>query len=299
MPRIISIARSSPTRSSVVRCSVTSLGISGSPSRSPSGGPLRFGLMRRAGLINLSRPAVPGSPARPLRRPGARDRRCWSAVSRQGYPPRMRCPSRSSGVAGALRWRMRGAWLWPAFFGFTLLDGVLLAPLPPYEGAPPARWPAGCSPGSPTCSHRRRRAAGAALALRRRRRDLPQLIATRLRGHGAAGRRSPRCSWRPGCSTARRSPPSASARPRSPAVVDDYVRAHAPRWAPAWVDRPVAVRGGRVPGLRAGDGSAPVRSASSSTPTSRRRGCGGTDPRSPTMRSARSGGFTSAVQLRL
>jgi hypothetical protein len=36
-----------------------------------------------------------------------------------------------------LRWRMRGAWLWPAFFGLTLLDGAVIWLLPPYEGAPP------------------------------------------------------------------------------------------------------------------------------------------------------------------
>jgi len=36
-----------------------------------------------------------------------------------------------------LRWRMRGAWLWPAFFGLTLLDGLVIWRLPPYDGAPP------------------------------------------------------------------------------------------------------------------------------------------------------------------
>jgi hypothetical protein len=36
-----------------------------------------------------------------------------------------------------LRWRMRGAWLWPAFFGLTAVDGALIALLPPYEGTPP------------------------------------------------------------------------------------------------------------------------------------------------------------------
>jgi hypothetical protein len=36
-----------------------------------------------------------------------------------------------------LRWRMRGAWLWPAFFGLTLLDGIVIWRLPPYAGAPP------------------------------------------------------------------------------------------------------------------------------------------------------------------
>jgi hypothetical protein len=30
-----------------------------------------------------------------------------------------------------LRWRMRGAWLWPAFAALTLLDGVILHLLPP------------------------------------------------------------------------------------------------------------------------------------------------------------------------
>lgn len=30
-----------------------------------------------------------------------------------------------------LRWRMRGAWLWPAFFALTLLDALLLVLLPP------------------------------------------------------------------------------------------------------------------------------------------------------------------------
>lgn len=28
--------------------------------------------------------------------------------------------------ASRLQWRMRGAWMWPAFFGLTLLDGVAL-----------------------------------------------------------------------------------------------------------------------------------------------------------------------------
>src|SRR4051794_40632781 len=30
-----------------------------------------------------------------------------------------------------LRWRLRGAWLWPAFVAFTLVDGLLLHFLPP------------------------------------------------------------------------------------------------------------------------------------------------------------------------
>jgi hypothetical protein len=32
---------------------------------------------------------------------------------------------------------MRGAWLWPAFFGLTAVDGILITELPPYDGTPP------------------------------------------------------------------------------------------------------------------------------------------------------------------
>ena len=35
-----------------------------------------------------------------------------------------------------LRWRMRGAWQWPAFAALTLLDGVLLTELPFYGRGP-------------------------------------------------------------------------------------------------------------------------------------------------------------------
>lgn len=35
-----------------------------------------------------------------------------------------------------LRWRMRGAWLWPAFVVLTVVDGVLLTRLPPYGSGP-------------------------------------------------------------------------------------------------------------------------------------------------------------------
>jgi hypothetical protein len=40
-----------------------------------------------------------------------------------------------------LRWRLSGAWQWPAFVVLTLVDGVLLAVFPPYEGGPPAVFP--------------------------------------------------------------------------------------------------------------------------------------------------------------
>ena len=49
-----------------------------------------------------------------------------------------RPPPRSESLwRSRLRWRMRGAWLWPAFFGLTLLDGLVIWQLPPYDGAPP------------------------------------------------------------------------------------------------------------------------------------------------------------------
>src|SRR3954452_5806937 len=35
-----------------------------------------------------------------------------------------------------LRWRMRGAWQWPAFAALTLVDGVLLSQLPFYDRGP-------------------------------------------------------------------------------------------------------------------------------------------------------------------
>jgi hypothetical protein len=35
-----------------------------------------------------------------------------------------------------LRWRMRGAWQWPPFFVLTVVDGLLLELLPPYESGP-------------------------------------------------------------------------------------------------------------------------------------------------------------------
>jgi hypothetical protein len=36
-----------------------------------------------------------------------------------------------------LRWRMRGAWLWPAFLVLTPLEGIVVSAMPPYDGAPP------------------------------------------------------------------------------------------------------------------------------------------------------------------
>jgi hypothetical protein len=40
-----------------------------------------------------------------------------------------------------LRWRLRGAWQWPAFVVLTLVDGVLLSKLPPWADGPPGVFP--------------------------------------------------------------------------------------------------------------------------------------------------------------
>lgn len=81
-----------------------------------------------------------------------------------------------------LRWRMRGAWQWPSFFGLTLLDAVIVTALP-FSGDGPGELLGGLL------------LAGffnlfvvAALAplvgwrLRRRRPDLPRLVANDYAG---------------------------------------------------------------------------------------------------------------------
>ena len=79
----------------------------------------------------------PGSAGAPQwSRPPARDRRRESCrvpakVTLRGVGHTERLwPAR-------VRWRLRGAWLWPAFALGTLADGVLLSALEPYDGVPP------------------------------------------------------------------------------------------------------------------------------------------------------------------
>jgi 4-amino-4-deoxy-L-arabinose transferase-like glycosyltransferase len=76
-----------------------------------------------------------------------------------------------------LRWRLRGAWMWPAFGVLTLVDGVLLVVLPPYEGAPPAVFPGVLLALFANLLAVAVVAPFAGLALRRRRPDLPRRIA--------------------------------------------------------------------------------------------------------------------------
>ena len=81
-----------------------------------------------------------------------------------------------------LRWRLRGAWQWPAFAALTLLDGIILVVLPPYGGAPEHVFPGVVLAGfvnllavvvlAPPLGH----------LLRRRRPDLPRAIAANYAG---------------------------------------------------------------------------------------------------------------------
>ena len=76
-----------------------------------------------------------------------------------------------------LRWRMRGAWLWPAFFALTAVDGVLITELPPYEGTPPGLAGGVLMAGFANLFLLAVVAPFAGRALRRRRPDLPRPIA--------------------------------------------------------------------------------------------------------------------------
>jgi hypothetical protein len=81
-----------------------------------------------------------------------------------------------------LRWRMRGAWLWPAFFGLTALDGALIALLPPYDGTPRGAIGAVLLAGFANLGAIAVLGPAAGWALRRRRPDLPRVVANDYAG---------------------------------------------------------------------------------------------------------------------
>lgn len=81
-----------------------------------------------------------------------------------------------------LRWRLRGAWQWPAFMALTLVDAVLLVLLPPYEGAPDHLFPGVLLAGFFNLLALILLAPPLGLALRRRRPDLPRLVASNYAG---------------------------------------------------------------------------------------------------------------------
>jgi len=82
-----------------------------------------------------------------------------------------------------LRWRLRGAWQWPAFLVLTLVDGVVLARLP-FTGAGGEVFAGILIAGFANLVAVAVIAPVAGRALRRRRPDLPRLIASDYAGTG-------------------------------------------------------------------------------------------------------------------
>jgi len=72
---------------------------------------------------------------------------------------------------------MRGAWLWPAFFALCAIDGVLIALLPPFDGAPGDVIGGVLMAGFANLAALAVLGPLAARALRRRRPDLPHVVA--------------------------------------------------------------------------------------------------------------------------
>jgi hypothetical protein len=81
-----------------------------------------------------------------------------------------------------LRWRMRGAWQWPAFIALTLADAILLVALPPYEGAPSNVFPGVILAGFVNLLLVAAVAPAVGVLVRRRRPDLPRDIAANYAG---------------------------------------------------------------------------------------------------------------------
>jgi hypothetical protein len=82
-----------------------------------------------------------------------------------------------------LRWRMRGAWQWPAFGLLTVLDAVLIARLP-FHGDGPDAWGAVLLAGFFNLVAVGVLAPLAGFAVRRRRGDLPMVVARDYAGTG-------------------------------------------------------------------------------------------------------------------
>ena len=130
-----------------------------------------------------------------------------------------------------LRWRMRGAWLWPAFFGLTLVDGILVTELPPYEGTPPGLPGGILLAGFANLLLLAVVAPFAGRVLRRRRPDLPRPIAydyagTALLAGLTAAILAAGLAHRPAVAAEERDEAALAA------AVRGYVRAHAPEWEP-------------------------------------------------------------------
>jgi hypothetical protein len=81
-----------------------------------------------------------------------------------------------------LRWRLRGAWQWPAFIALTLLDGVLLAELPFYGDGAGGVLPGVLLAGFLNLFVVAVLAPAAGRLVRRRRPDLPRAVAANYAG---------------------------------------------------------------------------------------------------------------------
>jgi hypothetical protein len=81
-----------------------------------------------------------------------------------------------------LRWRMRGAWQWPAFAVLTPLDALLLLELPPFAGGPRGLWGALLLAGFANLLLVGLVAPVVGLRLRRVRPDLPRGVASDYAG---------------------------------------------------------------------------------------------------------------------
>src|SRR4051812_17810009 len=121
MPRIISIARSNPTRSSVVRCSVTSAGTSEDLAVSVA-------IWRISPFtVSVRQPGIAGgTPART----GGISVAIRSGMSLRHARLGLTLTMVESVRWRRLRWRLRGAWQWPAFAVLTVVDALLVARLP-------------------------------------------------------------------------------------------------------------------------------------------------------------------------
>ena len=86
-----------------------------------------------------------------------------------------------------LRWRLRGAWQWPVFILATLVNGIVLVVLPPYEGAPENVFPGVLLAGFANLLAVAVLAPAVGLLIRRRRPDLPRLIASNYAGSWLLG----------------------------------------------------------------------------------------------------------------
>jgi hypothetical protein len=83
-----------------------------------------------------------------------------------------------------LRWRLRGAWQWPAFVVLTLVDGVLLSELPPWGDGPPGVFPGVLLAAFFNLLAVAVLAPLVGLLVRRRRPDLPRFVASDYAGTG-------------------------------------------------------------------------------------------------------------------